>query len=490
MSLPTDSPALVASTSPVEGLPRRQLPLVPVFAQSVAAVAPSGAAAVIPALVLATAGGAGATVAFAAAAVVVLLVAACLRPMAQRMAAVGGIYTYTARGLGPLIAIPTGWSAIIGYACVGMAGLVAVGTYLSNIAVSAGLAGDIPTAAIIAVLIGASIIAAAIMIRGIRVSAWITLLIECVSIALLCMLLVLIVVGVSRGGAPAAAVMDWKGGPQSFAVSIVVAVSAFVGFESSTTLSAEARQPFRSVPLTIRWTPVVAGVLYMIAVTVLAVALADAPSSTRTSSTPMVALITAQHAAFLSVTLDLAIAASFFACTVASVNALVRVVFCMGREGVAPRALGNAHSRFQTPAAAIVAAMAIITVAPIAVLLAGTAPDSAMRIFLALGACGYLGSYLTGCIAAPVLLHRIGESTTAAVVLSVTTTVILSALFGNAIYFAVRDGAGLLGIYGALISIGLLYTIGLKIFAPQRVNAVGIYDETQRADLLNSVPFR
>ena len=118
----------------------------------------------IPALVLATAGGAGATVAFAAAAVVVLLVAACLRPMAQRMAAVGGIYTYTARGLGPLIAIPTGWSAIIGYACVGMAGLVAVGTYLSNIAVSAGLAGDIPTAAIIAVLIGASIIAAAIMI--------------------------------------------------------------------------------------------------------------------------------------------------------------------------------------------------------------------------------------------------------------------------------------------------------------------------------------
>ena len=157
---------------------------------------------------------------------------------------------------------------------------------------------------------------------------------------------------------------------------------------------------------------------------------------------------------------------------------------------VGDRLVGRGATDMKGGLAAIVAAMAIITVAPIAVLLAGTAPDSAMRIFLALGACGYLGSYLTGCIAAPVLLHRIGESTTAAVVLSVTTTVILSALFGNAIYFAVRDGAGLLGIYGALISIGLLYTIGLKIFAPQRVNAVGIYDETQRADLLNSVPFR
>src|SRR5690242_8530118 len=144
MSVSAPTRALVSATSPVEGLPRRQLPLIPVFAQSVAAVAPSGAAAVIPALVLATAGGAGAIVAFAMASVVVLLVSACLQPMAQRMAAVGGVYTYTARGLGPLAAVPTGWSAIVGYTSVGMAGLLAVGTYLSNIVVAAGAVHDKP----------------------------------------------------------------------------------------------------------------------------------------------------------------------------------------------------------------------------------------------------------------------------------------------------------------------------------------------------------
>ncbi|MCV7356837.1 APC family permease [Mycolicibacterium fluoranthenivorans] len=482
--------ALVATSSPIHGLPRRQLPLMPVFAQSVAAVAPSGAAAVIPALVLASVGGGGAIAAFAAAAVVVLLVSACLRPMAQRMSAVGGIYSYTARGLGPLVAVPTGWSAIIGYGAVGMAGLIAVGTYLCNIMVSLGVTSGIPTAAIIAVLIGASVIATAIMVRGIRVSAWITLLIECISIALLAVLFVLVLVTTLRHGTPVRAAMTWTSGTQNLAVGVVVAVSAFVGFESSTTLSGEARQPFRSVPLTIRWTPVIAGVLYMASVTVLAIALHGAPSSVQHSSTPFVALLAAQHATALSAILDLGIAASFFACTVASINALVRVLFCMGREGVAPSVLGRTHPRFKTPAPAIIASMVVVTTAPIVVLVAGTKPHDGLLIFLTLSACGYLGTYLSGCIAAPILLRRIGESTLGGAVLSALTTTILLVLFGNAIYFAWRDGAVLLSVYGALLAVSVLYTIGLRFLAPQRLSAVGIYDETQRGDLLDSVPFR
>lgn len=490
MAVPTDSRPLIASTSPVAGLPRRQLPLLPVFAQSVAAVAPSGAAAVIPALVITTAGGAGAITAFACAALVALLVSACLRPMAQRIAAVGGIYTYVARGLGPLAAVPTGWSAIIGYASVGMAGLVAVGTYLSNMVVSTGLTSNIPLASIISVLLVASVVASSVMMRGIRVSAWITLLVECISIALLGVVLVLIFVGSLRSGAPIASALDFRGDPQSMALSVVVAVSAFVGFESSTTLSGEARQPFRSVPLTIRWTPVVAGVLYMAAVTVLAIALADAPSVVASSSTPFVTLLNSQHSVFLSAVLDLAIAASFFACTVASVNALVRVVFSMGREGVLPRFLGRTHPRYKTPAFAVAVAMTIVTATPAVVLISGAAPDNALRIFLTLSACGYLGNYLAGCIATPVLLHRIGESTKSAIALSVCTVTILAFLFANAIYFAVRDGAVLLTVYGLLMAAAVIYTAILRAFAPRRLDAVGVYDETQRGDLLNTVPFR
>ena len=45
--------AMVADESPVRGLTRRQLPFIPVFAQSVAAIAPAGTSAVTPLFVIA-----------------------------------------------------------------------------------------------------------------------------------------------------------------------------------------------------------------------------------------------------------------------------------------------------------------------------------------------------------------------------------------------------------------------------------------------------
>ena len=480
---------LVAATSPVDGLPRRQLRGLPVFAQSVAAIAPSGAAAVIPALVLSTAGGAGAIAAFICATLVIVLVSACLRPMARRMAAVGGLYSYTARGLGPGVAVPTGWSAILGYATVGMAGLIAVGTYLAHIAVALGISASSSIATISLIAVAAGLIAALIMIRGIRVSAMITLLTECVSIVIVVTIL-FVLLNRHSAGEPVASALTWNGNLQSWALGVIVAVSAFVGFESSTTLSREAQHPFISVPRALRWTPLAAAVIYLIAVPIQAIALADAGPAVRDSSTPIVQLLLSDGSTALAAILDVGIAASFFACTLASVNALVRVLFCMGREGVAPTQFGRTHHRFQTPAWAIATAMAAITAMPIAVLVAGATPEEGLRIFLTLSACGYLGSYLAACISAPILLRRIGESTPAVWVLAISTTVVLLSLAVNALLFAVRDGSALLAVYGAVVTASILFTLALKLFAPTRLAAVGIYDETQRTDLLNAAPFR
>lgn len=488
----SDSPhghPLVIETSPVRGLPRRRLPFVPVFAQSVAAIAPSGTAAVTPAIVLGAAGGGGAVVAFVCAALVTLLVSACLRPMARRMASVGGLYSYVARGLGPKAAVPTGWSAIVGYASVGMAGLIAVGTYLAHIVVSVGIADHTPTAAIVIVAVLAAITASLVMIRGIRMSAWTTLAVECLSIVIVIVILALLMT-THRSNEPVAAALDWDGNLQVMAVSVVVAVSAFVGFESSTTLSGEAQQPFLSVPRTIRWTPVAAAVIYLMAVPVQAIALFAAPDAVRDSSTPLVELLRSDGSAALAAILDLGIAASFFACTLASVNALVRVLFCMGRERVAPIELGRTHPRFQTPSVAIIVAMVVVTAVPVAALLLGASPEDGLRMFLTLSACGYLGSYLMACISAPVLLRRIGENSPYVWVLGSITTTVLLFLAVNAGFSTVRDGNWLIGVYGAIIVLAGLYTWALAVIVPERLRAVGIYDETQQADLLHPATFR
>ena len=248
--------------------------------------------------------------------------------------------------------------------------MIAVGTYLAHIAVALGISASSSIATISMIAVAAGLIAALIMIRGIRVSAMITLLTECVSIVIVVTIL-FVLLNRHSAGEPVASALTWNGNLQSWALGVIVAVSAFVGFESSTTLSREAQHPFISVPRALRWTPLAAAVIYLIAVPIQAIALADAGPAVRDSSTPIVQLLLSDGSTALAAILDVGIAASFFACTLASVNALVRVLFCMGREGVAPTQFGRTHHRFQTPAWAIATAMAAITAMPIAVLVAG-----------------------------------------------------------------------------------------------------------------------
>jgi amino acid transporter len=124
----------ITPRSPVEGLSRRKLSFLPVFAQAVAGVAPAGAMSVIPALVfpglLSGSSGPNLILTFSVAMAVMVLVSLCLRPMARRMAAVSGLYSYTARGLGQRTAITAGWSAMFGYGLVAMASLLVVGLYI------------------------------------------------------------------------------------------------------------------------------------------------------------------------------------------------------------------------------------------------------------------------------------------------------------------------------------------------------------------------
>ncbi|MFI1916920.1 APC family permease [Nocardia sp. NPDC020380] len=482
------SPPMVVRRSSIRGLTRRELPFVPVFAQSVAAIAPSGTAAVTPAFVIGAAGGGASVAAFLAAALLAWGVALVIRPMAQRLAVTGGLYTYVAQGLGPAVAVPVGWSAIVGYGSVSVAGLIAVGTYLDQIAVTAGIGGFGGTATIVGLLLVAAVIAVVLMVRGIRLSASATLLVECVSVVTVLGLMGYLL---TRGGhdLTAGRAFAWHGGTGNLAMSAVVAISAFVGFESATTLSAEAHRPFRSVPRTLMWTPVAAAVIYLIAVSAQAVALAADPGAAN-SSTPVAELLLQDNSRVLGAVLDLGVAASFFACTVASLNALVRVLFTMGREGIAPAAAGRAHPRFHTPAPAIVAAVGVVTGCAVVYLLSGAEPQDGIRSFLTLSALGYLGSYLPACLAGPALLRRIGESSRRITILGTVTAILLGILMIAAACSTQSGNAVLVTVYAAVLLASVLFTIGLRVFAPDRLRGIGIYDEPQHADLLQSPVFR
>jgi amino acid transporter len=449
-----------------------------VLAQSVAAVAPSGAMATIPAIVVG-ATGPSALVAFLAAMVVCLLVASCIRRFASRMRGVGGLYTFTAKAVHPAAALASGWSAVVGYAAVAMGCLVAVGGYLADIAARSGVSGGGGRSLAVLSLVAAGAGAWVLMHRGIRLSATVTLLVECVSIVLVLAVLGVLLAVVLPTAQPAQAFSAEFDLP-ALALGTVVALSAFVGFESATTLGVEAHRPMQTVPAALRWTVPAAGVLYLLSVTTQSLALSVPGTPGR--GAPLAELVSRHEVSAMSIVLDLAIVTSFFSCTLASGNALARVLFCMGREGVLPARLGRAHRRHRTPSSALAVGMPVVIAVPAALVVSG-AQAHALGDLLTLSAFGYLGSYLVCCIGVPLFLRRIGELTRGAVVVAVLASASLLLIAAYAAVRALHERPVVVIVFAAAPALALVVAAVLRWRAPRRLAAVGIYDETSREDL-------
>jgi amino acid transporter len=439
---------------------------------------------VIPALVfpgLSGSRGPNLVLTFGVAMAVMVLVSLCLRPMARRMAAVSGLYSYTARGVGPRAAITAGWSAMFGYGLIAMASLLVVGVYVEQMFINLGAILPGPRLFAVLTVLAAAGAATVLMVRGIRVSAWFTLLLECISIAVLAVLMVVFfVLNGSRVGL--GSVFAWDGHLDALAIGVVVAVSAFVGFESPTTLGGEAHRPFVTVPRAITWTPILMGVLCLLAVGAQDMALKEAPAKVAGSSTPLSDLFSLASPLSAAV-LDLGIAASWFACAIASGNALVRILFCMGREGVAPRPVGRTHPVYRTPAMAIMTVMPLIVIVPIGIIISGASPEQGMVNLFTLGAYGYLGSYILASASLPFFLRRIGEGSYGSWMLGSVTTLALGAVFWTAADVSIRAGNLQSALYGGVLLASILYAAFLHVRSPARLAAVGIYDETRESDL-------
>src|SRR6478735_7944631 len=170
----------IRSRSPVSGLRRAQLSFAQVLGQSVSAVAPSAVMVTLPALVIPAAGHWTLAV-FIFTALLMAAVGYCVGQFATRMVAVSGLYSYTVKGLGPVPGIVAGWSVVIGYAAAAMASTLGAASYLAALVGRLGVPDGRPTIAVSAILVGAGTLV--LMIRGIRLSARISLTIEVFAIA-------------------------------------------------------------------------------------------------------------------------------------------------------------------------------------------------------------------------------------------------------------------------------------------------------------------
>nr|WP_240897086.1 APC family permease [Kineococcus vitellinus] len=431
---------------------------------------------------MAVAGAPPSALAYVAATVVVVLVGSCIGQFSRRMVAPGSLYSFTAKGLGGVPALAAGGSLLVGY------GFLVAGALTGAATCAAALAGRLlpPAAGPVPVAVGvacAGALVAGAALRGAGVSARLALALEVVSISVVAAVLLVLL---TRTGAGEGA--DLLGGDPSSPFGpggqgLLLAVTAFVGFESAGALATESRRPLLVVPRAVRWTALVAGLLYVLAAAAQSVVLAHAGPGVAGAPVPLASAAALLGSPALAAALELGVLASFLGCASGSLTALVRLLFTMGREGVVPRALGRT-GRAGTPGPAVLLAGALAVAVPVAVLLAGVPVQDALRGLLVVGTCGYLAGYLLVCLAVPSFLHRIGELTPAPLVRAVLAVAALAAVLAACTAWALAAGGGWVLAGAALVALALARALLLRVRRPLLVAGVGLYDETRRQDVL------
>ncbi|MFF2085967.1 APC family permease [Nocardia sp. NPDC058176] len=473
----------VGPTSPMSGLERRSLGFGDVLAQSVSAMAPCAAAATIPAILAVRSGGDG-LLAAVLGVVLILLTAATINQFTQRMATAGSLYTFTAKGLGATAGFVSGSALVLGYGFIAMYALVCVGAQVSNLLSYFGFAPDPTVVSLVCVLVCAAG-CAVVMVRGVRLSARVSLLIESVAVALLVVLIVALFL--RQGGVSVAALVPRQVSAGQLVAGVVIAMTAFVGFESAASLSVETRKPFATVPRVLTWSPIAAGVLVVAATAVQTTGFEAANVALDGAPAPVSTLANFYGVAWITPLLDLGVAASFVACALASTTALVRVLLALGIDGVLPAAVGRTHPRFKTPHIALYATMPVITAVPVVLLLAGVTSTQTFGILLAVSAGGYVLAYALVCVSAVAFLRRIGELTLRPALTAVGTALLLG---GCLLVFLVTEARSPRA-WGVWLLLGCL-ALSLAWFVRARLRmdptSIGTHDIPIHDEVLGGVP--
>lgn len=417
------------------------------LAQSVSTMAPTTTPAATIPLVCALAGN-GTWLAYLLATVAILLVALCIARYARHSASPGSLYTYASMTLPPWLSASVAWSLLLAYIATGSS--VIGGFYHYANLLLRDATGHVFSAVLLSLLVtGISIW---IAWRDVQISARLMLWIEAASVSVIVIVVALLLF---RHGWH----WDWdelrlRGMTGSgLRLGLVLALFSFVGFESATTLGAEARDPLKSIPRAVILSSLLAGAFFTVCAYAEVLGFHTVGQDLGASQAPMYVLAHVAGVPVLGLLIDIGALVSLFAGTLACITAAARVLLRMAHDGLAHDLLRTTHPRNRTPSYAIVIT-GIAAVLPVAVLAARGA--SGLDVYGWMGSLatyGFIVAYALVCMALPRYLNQHkAHDRTAQIVSVVATLAMLLALVGN--LYPVPEGP-----YGKLPYIFLAYLI-------------------------------
>ena len=444
------TPAEEAGPGSGYGLRRQVLGPWETLAQSVSAIAPTATPAMTIPLVFALAGN-GTWLVYIFATLAVTLVGLVIGCFARRSASPGSLFVYTTQSLPGWAASVAGWALLLAY--VATAASVAAGFFsYANVLLNAFLGVRLSPTLLIAVAVVAS---GAMAYRDIKVSAETMLWMEAASVT--CIVAILALTLWKRGLHLDRDQLRLKGVTGSgVRLGLVLALFSFVGFESATTLGAEAREPLKTIPRAVLQCALGCGAFFVLSAYTQVLGFRGAAQRLDQVAAPLHVMAELVGANALGTLVDVGAMVSLFACTLACITAASRVLMLMSHRGLAPQGLSSTHAKNETPHRAVVVT-ALASLLPAVVLaMKGVGSLDIYGWMGALATYGFITVYALVCIALPLHLWRVERISAGVIVLSGAGTVaMVLALVGSVYPVPTGPYALLPYVYLAYLAAGL-----------------------------------
>ena len=393
--------------------------------------------------------GVGTPGAFVIAGVTLLCFAVGYAAMSRRIVNTGAFYTYISEGLGTAAGIGAAYTALLAYLAFTFGLAAFFGYYTAIVLGEAGLHLPWPLFAAIGILAVAvlgyrSIEASSLILGALMIGEVVTLTIFDGS--------VILAKGVPAA-LPAHALAPGHVFTPELGVSLMVAFTCFLGFESAALYGEEAADPKRSIPIATYAAVISIAVFYLFSawVTIGAIEPDDVAARANKETGELMFNVFARYGGevltdIMGVFFFLSLLASYLAIH----NAASRYIFALGREWLLPPWVGDAHPRSGAPSRAslCVSMLTIVVVEPFA--LDGLDPfKDGVLVVIGFGSFGIIFLQAFAAVAILVYLRRLG---------------------GEPLWVMAATWAGMLGLIGATIFVALYF----KLLATSEATLVGL----------------
>ncbi|MDP9173507.1 MAG: APC family permease [Planctomycetota bacterium] len=350
---------------------------------------------------------------YAVAGIGLCLVGMNVNQFARLSASPGSLYSYTTMGLGPMFGVMVGWGWLVAYLGCGIAIAGAAANFMLLLFHSpTGVAWPYIAFAI------AIILPWYVAYRDVKLSAKLMLWLQFGSMALI--MLVMIAVFMKTGLKVHIPHLTLQGfTAKGFFLGLVLAVFCNIGFESSTALGEEAKNPLKTIPRAVIGATVISSTFYVLASFAIVGGFAAAGATLDGNADVLKTLAVYVGMGWLAPILTIMVLISALGCTLGSFTAGCHVLFVMARHGVVPSAIGGAHKTNETPGVSVTLCAAVsLFIGFFCMKYWAMGPTDILNDVSTMATYGFLVGFVLISIAAPLYLKKIGKLTPSAIVIS------------------------------------------------------------------------